>query len=63
MRQYLGARGVKVQEQVVQNRIGNKKISMVDPDGHTVEIVQYMPDSWTGKDMGLHRVPAHAHFR
>lgn len=54
MRQYLGGRGVKVPEQVVTNRIGNRKISVVDPDGHTIEIVQYMADSWTGKDTGKH---------
>ena len=54
MRQYLASRGVKVPDQVTVNRIGNRKISVVDPDGHTVEIVQYMPDSWTGKDTGKH---------
>jgi lactoylglutathione lyase len=54
MRQYLASQGVKVPDQVTENRIGNKKISVVDPDGHTVEIVQYMPDSWTGKDTGKH---------
>jgi lactoylglutathione lyase len=54
MRQYLGSRGVKVPDQVVTNRIGNRKISVLDPDGHTVEIVQYLPDSWTGKDTGKH---------
>jgi catechol 2,3-dioxygenase-like lactoylglutathione lyase family enzyme len=54
MRLYLASRGVKVPEQVAANRIGNHKISVVDPDGHTVEIVQYMPDSWTGKDTGKH---------
>ena len=54
MRQYLASQGVKVPDQVNLNRIGNKKISVVDPDGHTVEIVQYMADSWTGKDTGKH---------
>ncbi len=54
MRQYLGSRGVKAPEQVTTNRIGNRKISVVDPDGHIVEIVQYMADSWTGKDTGKH---------
>ena len=54
MRQYLASRGVKVPDQVTKNRIGNIKISVVDPDGHTVEIVQYLPDSWTGKDTGKH---------
>ncbi len=57
MRQYLASRGVKVPDQVTTNRIGNRKISVVDPDGHTVEIVQYMPDSWTGKDTGKHMPP------
>ena len=37
MRQYLGSRGVKVPDQITKNRIGNIKISVVDPDGHTVE--------------------------
>ncbi len=54
MRRYLASRGVKVPDQVVTNRIGNHKISVTDPDNHTVEIVQYMPGSWTGKDTGLH---------
>lgn len=54
MRLYLASRGVKVPDEVTTNRIGNRKISVVDPDGHTVEIVQYMPDSWTGKDTGKH---------
>ena len=43
MRQYLASRGVKVPDQVTTNRIGNRKISVVDPDGHTVEIVKHMP--------------------
>jgi lactoylglutathione lyase len=54
MRQYLASRGVTVPEQVTRNRIGNQKISVVDPDGHTLQIVEYMPDSWTGKDTGKH---------
>src|SRR5260370_26504797 len=54
MRQYLVSRGVTAPDHVTTNRIGNKKISVVDTDGHTVEIVQYLPDSWTGKDTGNH---------
>ena len=54
MRRYLASRGIKSPAAVTTNRIGNRKISVVDPDGHGVEIVQYMPDSWTGKDTGLH---------
>jgi catechol 2,3-dioxygenase-like lactoylglutathione lyase family enzyme len=54
MRQYLASRGVKVPDQVVRSRVGNKKISVVDPDGHVVEIVEYLPDSLIGKDTGKH---------
>lgn len=54
MRQYLGSRGVQVPAKITQNRIGNLKISVTDPDGHGVEIVQYMADSWTGRDTGKH---------
>src|ERR1035441_4466496 len=54
MRQYLASRGVKVPDQVSTNRIGNRKIPVVDPDGHTVEFVEYLPESWTGKDTGKH---------
>jgi catechol 2,3-dioxygenase-like lactoylglutathione lyase family enzyme len=57
MRQYLASRGIKVPDQVTRNRIGNKKISVVDPDGHTLEIVEYLPESWTGKDSGKHMPP------
>ena len=47
MRQYLATRGVKVPDTVGKGRIGNSNFNIVDPDGHTVEIVQYEPDSWT----------------
>ena len=29
-----------------------------DPDGHNVEIVEYMPDSWTAKNAGQNLPPA-----
>ena len=47
MRAYLASRGVKVPETVGKGRIGNSNFNILDPDGHTVEIVQYEPDSWT----------------
>jgi len=47
MRHYLTTRGVKVPDTVGKGRIGNSNFNIVDPDGHTVEIVQYEPDSWT----------------
>ena len=49
MRDYLASRGVKVPEKVGKGRIGNSNFNIVDPDGHTVEVVQYEPDSWTVK--------------
>ena len=52
MRQYLAARGVKVPDRVGKGRIGNSNFNIVDPDGHTVEIVQYQPDSWTLREKG-----------
>jgi lactoylglutathione lyase len=54
MRQYLASRGVKVPDQAIRNRIGNKEIAVVDPDGHTLKIVEYLPDSRTGRDTGKH---------
>lgn len=52
MRKYLAAHGVKVPDKVPKGRIGNSNFNIVDPDGHTVEIVQYEPDSWTRQANG-----------
>lgn len=54
MRAYLESRGVKVPDKVAKGRIGNLNFNIVDPDGHTVEIVQYEPDSWTQREQGKH---------
>jgi len=62
MRSYLGRQGVKVPEKVAKGRIGNLSFNVKDPDGHTVEFVQYMPDGWSmgnaGKFTGPSRVSA-----
>ncbi len=50
--EYLASRGVKVPDKVGKGRIGNLNFNIVDPDGHTVEIVQYEPDSWTRREKG-----------
>src|SRR5499427_2379410 len=47
MRDYLVSKNVKVPDNVGKGRIGNSNFNITDPDGHTVEIVQYQPDSWT----------------
>jgi catechol 2,3-dioxygenase-like lactoylglutathione lyase family enzyme len=52
LRVYLDSRGVKVPEKVGKGRIGNLNFNITDPDGHTVEIVQYAPASWTVQDRG-----------
>jgi lactoylglutathione lyase len=52
MRLYLASRGVKVPEKVPVGRIGNANFNIQDPDGHTVEIVQYLPDGRTARQRG-----------
>ena len=63
MRNYLAARGVKVPEKVGKGQIKNSNFNINDPDGHTVEIVQYEPDSWTraarGKFLPDTRISTH----
>jgi catechol 2,3-dioxygenase-like lactoylglutathione lyase family enzyme len=54
MRRYLADKGVKVPEKPGVGRIKNQNFNVTDPDGHTVEIVQYMPDSWTLREKGKH---------
>src|SRR5689334_435535 len=52
MRDYLATQGVAVPEKVGTGKIGNKNYFITDPDGHTVEIVQYQPDGWTLQSAG-----------
>jgi catechol 2,3-dioxygenase-like lactoylglutathione lyase family enzyme len=52
LRAYLASMGVKVPEKVGKGKIGNSNFNVTDPDGHTVEIVQYEPDSWTRREAG-----------
>jgi lactoylglutathione lyase len=52
MRLYLASKGVKVPEKVGVGQIKNKNFNVNDPDGHIVEIVQYMPDGWTRRETG-----------
>lgn len=52
MRAYLAASGVKVPAAVSKGRIRNSNFNVKDPDGHTVEIVQYEPDGWSVREKG-----------
>jgi lactoylglutathione lyase len=63
MRRYLISRGIKGPDQVGKGKTGDKNFTVQDPDGHTVEIVEYQPDGWAmkgrGKDMPGTRVSGH----
>ncbi len=52
LRAYLARQGVKVPDRVSKGRIGNLSFNVKDPDGHTVEFVQYLPGGWTVRDKG-----------
>jgi len=54
LRAYLAWRGAKVPEKPVKGRIGNLNFSVKDPDGHTVEFVQRLPDGRARLDEGKH---------
>jgi len=54
MRGYLASSGVQVPPQVGLGPTGDKSFTLTDPDGHTVEIVEYQRDSRTGKDSKSH---------
>jgi lactoylglutathione lyase len=52
MRDYLASRGVAVPAAVPKGRTGNKNFNIKDPDGHTVEVVEYQSDSWSAREAG-----------
>jgi catechol 2,3-dioxygenase-like lactoylglutathione lyase family enzyme len=47
LRVYLASKGIKVPPHADRARIGNLSFNISDPEGHTVEMVQYMPDGKT----------------
>lgn len=52
LRVYLKSRGVAVPDQVTRGRIGNLNFNVTDPDGHTLEFVQYGPESLMLREKG-----------
>jgi catechol 2,3-dioxygenase-like lactoylglutathione lyase family enzyme len=52
LRAYLASKGVKVPSQAQRGRIGNLSFNITDPEGHTVEMVQYMPEGKTVQAKG-----------
>ena len=63
MRSYLLTQRVQLVEDTHQGRVGNSFLTVRDPDGHLVEILQYSPTSLTarsqGKFMPADRVSSH----
>jgi lactoylglutathione lyase len=52
---YLKSKGIEVMGDngsVGKGQTGNKNFNVKDPDGHIVEVVEYMQDSWTGQRYG-----------
>jgi lactoylglutathione lyase len=54
MRVYLASKGVAVPEKTAVGKIGNKNYFIKDPNGNTVEIVEYLVDGWTKRAAGKH---------
>jgi lactoylglutathione lyase len=54
MRHYLAGRGVQVPEATATGPTGDRTFTVIDPDGHRVEFVEYRADSRTRKDAGAH---------
>ena len=52
LRQYLAGRGVTVPGPLEAGREGNLSFKVQDPDGHTVEFMQYLPGSLHGRNFG-----------
>jgi catechol 2,3-dioxygenase-like lactoylglutathione lyase family enzyme len=63
LRLYLKSKGVAVPDQPHKARIGNLSFDIIDPAGHKVEMVQYMPGGKTvqayGKFMSDARISKH----
>lgn len=54
LRNYLANRGVKVPQKLEPMLDGNRGFDVTDPDGHTVEFVEFRPGSLHSKDFGQH---------
>ncbi|MEO8592263.1 MAG: VOC family protein [Candidatus Solibacter sp.] len=57
MRDYLAAKGVAVPAKVDKDANGNRSFTVKDPDGHTVQFVEYLAGSLHRRDAGKHLSP------
>jgi lactoylglutathione lyase len=54
LRDYLDGKGVPVPAKVDKDANGNRSFVVKDPEGHTVQFVQYMPGSVHSRNFGKH---------
>jgi lactoylglutathione lyase len=54
MRLYLKSRGVRVPDRATPGVVGTAYFQVADPDGHTVEFIEYGPGSGMARDTGRH---------
>ena len=52
LRAYLASQGVKVPDKLEPMEDGNRGFDVIDPDGHDVEFIQYMPGSLHSRNFG-----------
>jgi catechol 2,3-dioxygenase-like lactoylglutathione lyase family enzyme len=52
LRRLIGSRGGTVPAEARKGKLGNSQYVLTDPDGHTVELLQYEPDGWTAREKG-----------
>jgi catechol 2,3-dioxygenase-like lactoylglutathione lyase family enzyme len=52
MRAYLESRGVAVPREASRGPTGNLSVLVKDPDGHGLELVQYLPEGWPARVAG-----------
>jgi lactoylglutathione lyase len=52
LRAYLASQGVKVPEKLEPMLDGNRGFNVTDPDGHTVEFIEYRPGSLHSRNFG-----------
>lgn len=52
LRAYLASKGVKVPDKLEPRLDGNRGFDVLDPDGHDVEFIQYMPGSLPSRNFG-----------
>jgi catechol 2,3-dioxygenase-like lactoylglutathione lyase family enzyme len=51
-RKYFVSRGVSTPDVVGKDEAGDRVFDLFDPSGYTVRMIEYEPDSWTGRSAG-----------